>query len=117
MIDLLDNPLFKIPFFGGLFFILPGFILFYFPPKKINSLYGYRTISSMKSQKRWDFAQRFSAREMMKSGGLLTVCSLLVFITDFNNSINLIIGLSLIILIVISLFVRVESAIKAKFRN
>ena len=71
----------------------------------------------MKSEERWDFAQKFSAKEMMKLGGFLALSSLLVFITNFNNSINLIIGLCLIILMVISLFVRVESAIKAKFRN
>ncbi|PWB20750.1 hypothetical protein DCO46_20195 [Flavobacterium sp. HTF] len=32
-----------------------------FPPKSINSFYGYRTSNSMKSQAKWDFAQKFSA--------------------------------------------------------
>lgn len=115
--QLLENPLFNITLLCGIIFILAGFVMFQFPPKKINLLYGYRTISSMKSQDRWDFAQKFSAKEMMKLGGLLTGCSLLVFVTEFNNSINLIIGLSLLILMVVILFVRVESAIKRKFRN
>ena len=115
--QLLENPLFNITFFGGLIFILAGFVQFQFPPKKINSLYGYRTISSMKSQDRWDFAQKFSAKELLKLGGLLTASSLLVLITNFNNSINLIIGLCFMILMVIVLLIRVESAIKKKFRN
>jgi len=47
-----DNPLFLIPSTSGLIFILAGFIMLKFPPKKINSLYGYRTSSSMKNQER-----------------------------------------------------------------
>lgn len=31
------------------------------PPKRINSLYGYRTRASMATQERWDFAQKASA--------------------------------------------------------
>jgi len=31
------------------------------PPKKINSLYGYRTKRSMKSKEAWDFAQVYSS--------------------------------------------------------
>ena len=114
--QLLENPLFNITIFGGIIFIFTGFVMIQFPPKKINPLYGYRTISSMKSQERWDFAQRFSAKEMMKLGGLLTVSSFLVFVTNFKNSINLIIGLSLMVLVVFILLLRVENAIKEKFR-
>ena len=114
--QLSENPIFNITFFGGLIFILAGVVQFQFPPKKINSLYGYRTSSSMKSQERWDFAQKFSAKELMKLGGFLAASSLLVLITNFNNSISLIIGLCLMISMVIILFFRVESAIKTKFR-
>ncbi|MEM0942201.1 MAG: SdpI family protein [Bacteroidota bacterium] len=32
-----------------------------FPPKSINSWYGYRTIKSMKSDQKWSFAQNYSA--------------------------------------------------------
>lgn len=113
---IVENLLFNITFFGGIIFILAGFVQFQFPPKKINSIYGYRTISSMKSQERWDFAQRFSEKEMMELGGLLTVSSFLVFVTNFKNSINLIIGLSLMVLVVFILLLRVENAIKEKFR-
>ncbi|MDA0356796.1 MAG: SdpI family protein, partial [Bacteroidetes bacterium] len=56
-----DNPLFLIPSTSGLIFMLAGFIMLKLPPKKINSLYGYRTRSSMKNQERWDFSQKYSA--------------------------------------------------------
>jgi uncharacterized membrane protein len=36
-----------------------------FPPKKINSLYGYRTRRSMKSQKMWDEGNRISANMLL----------------------------------------------------
>lgn len=114
--ELLENPLFNITLLGGIIFILAGFVQSKFPPKKINSLYGYRTKSSMKSNERWDFAQKLSAKEMMKSGGFLALSSLLVFVTDFSNSINLIIGLALMFAIVLLLLLRVEREIKKKFR-
>ena len=113
--NLFDNPLFNITFFGGLLFILTGLITYLFPPKKINFLYGYRTNRSMKSQESWDFAQKFSAKELMKLGFVLTALSFIPQYIHFNNSVNLILGISLLILVVIILFVRVELAIKAKF--
>ncbi len=113
----LENPLFKICSLVGLIFIVAGFVMFHFPPKKINFLYGYRTISSMKNQERWNFAQKFSAKEMMKLGTFLTLISLLAFITNFDNSINLVIALSLTLTGIAILFINVEKAIKAKFNN
>ena len=63
----LDNPLFLIPLMSGLLFCIAGYVMFKFPPKKINSLYGYRTTSSMISKDRCDFSQKYSAIDMMKA--------------------------------------------------
>ena len=115
MSELLEDPLFNITIIVGLIFFLAGFMMYKFPPKKINYLYGYRTVQSMKSQERWEFAQKYSAKEMMKLGLLLAAFCLLAEISNFDNDVNLIIGLSLMILIVVILFVRVEKAIKARF--
>ena len=46
----------------GFILLLVGLMQVYFPPKKINNLYGYRTSSSMKNQQMWDEANRYSAR-------------------------------------------------------
>ena len=113
--NMFENPLINITFFGGLIFIIAGFIMYKFPPKKINSLYGYRTTSSMENQEKWDFAQNYSSKEMMKLGFLLFVSSLLSQITNFDNLTNMVIGLGLMLLIVILLLLRVEKAIKVKF--
>lgn len=55
-LELLENPLFNITFFGGIVLILAGLVQLIFPPTKINSRYGYRSGFSMKSQETWDFA-------------------------------------------------------------
>lgn len=113
---LFENTLFGLPFITGGIFIITGFLMLKFPPKKINSLYGYRTKSSMQNQQRWDFAQNISSKEMMKLGSFLAGSSLLAFITDFSRSVNLMIGLFLMIAIVVILFIKVERAIKVKFK-
>ncbi|NVK53365.1 MAG: SdpI family protein [Flavobacteriaceae bacterium] len=38
--------------------LLFSVIFFFFPPKKINSLYGYRTYRSMKNQDVWQFSNQ-----------------------------------------------------------
>ncbi len=112
---LFENPLVNITFFCGIIFVICGLIILYFPPKKINALYGYRTKKSMKNQEYWDFTQKYSAKEMIKLGGLLSCCSVFGFIFKFEEFINIIIGLSLLILTAIILMFRVEKAINKKF--
>lgn len=109
------NPLFIICFSVGLIFIATGFFMFRFPPKNINSLYGYRTKSSMKNLERWNFAQKFSAKEMMKLGAFLILASLIPLLLEFTEALNLIIALSLTLLGLTVFFIKVENAIKEKF--
>ena len=110
-----DNPLFLIPVMTGVIFIITGWIMMKFPPKDINSLYGYRTKNSMKNKERWAFAQKYSAIEMTKLGGLLTLSG--VMGCFFNPTVNtgIVIGLGSMLMVVIMLFLRVENAIKKKF--
>lgn len=35
------------------------------PPRRINSWYGYRTKRSMKNQRTWDFAQKYSTTKIL----------------------------------------------------
>lgn len=110
------NPLLLIPFSTGLVFTITGIILLRFPPKKINGFYGYRTFSSMKSQERWDFAQLYAAKELLKAGIVLAILGLIGcnFIPNKNNGI--ILGMGILIAIIFILIYRVESAIKNKFK-
>lgn len=52
---------------GAIFFVL-GLIMQRYPPKQINSFYGYRTSASMKNQQAWDEANRYAARLMTSLG-------------------------------------------------
>ncbi|MEP2668637.1 MAG: SdpI family protein [Cyclobacteriaceae bacterium] len=104
-----------IPLITGSFFMFGGWIMLVFPPKKINWWYGYRTSSSTKNQERWDFAQRYSAKEMIKVGGFLLLTSVIGLVYQPNESVSTIIVSVLIITAIIALIVRVENAIKNRF--
>jgi uncharacterized membrane protein len=104
-----------IPLLVGPIFTVAGLIMFRFPPKEINGLYGYRTPASMKNQERWDFAQNLAAKEMMKLGGLLTCTACVGFIVKINEIWAVLTGLSFMLIAFVLLLIRVERAIKRKF--
>lgn len=115
--EIFKNPLMNITFSVGLILIVAGFIMFKFPPKEINSIYGYRTSSSMKNIDRWKFAQRYSSKEMIKLGFILMLTTTIGFITHFSDLINMFLGLGLMTLTIVILIIRVENAIKKRFPN
>ena len=47
------------------------------PPREINSIYGYRTKRSMKSQDTWDFAHEYCGRLWVKAGWALVPLAVL----------------------------------------
>ena len=102
--------------FGAVFMVIAG-VLCRFPPKTINSGYGYRTPASMASSERWAFAQRFSAIAMFQSGLGLVVVSILSFWSPFSVRANNIMAWIAFILAVILMVYRTEKAIKIKFPN
>jgi uncharacterized membrane protein len=57
----------------GLIFLIMGLIQKRFPPKRINSLYGYRMPSAIKNQQTWDEANHFLAVYMIKLGLVMIV--------------------------------------------
>src|SRR5690554_7927889 len=92
---IIENPLFLIPVMTGLIFVIAGFVMLKFPPKEINGLYGYRTKSSMKNQERWDFAQNYSAKEMMKLGFVLVLTGIFGLLFEPQEMLGMVIGLGL----------------------
>ncbi|MES2487335.1 MAG: SdpI family protein [Bacteroidota bacterium] len=101
----------------GLVFLIMGFIMYKWPPKTINWLYGYRTGSSMKSQERWVFAQKYSALQMIRSGGALLLMGLALGL--FGADIPLITGAGTVGLLISAgyLLITTERAIKKRFDN
>ncbi len=96
----------------GIIFMLAGAIMYVFPPKKINGLYGYRTQMSMQSQEKWDFAQTYSAKIMMLTGFIFTLISPSKGLFKTNESIDLAIGMFCMIVGSILMIVVVEKALR-----
>lgn len=69
----------------------------------------------MKSQDRWDFAQTYSANEMIKLGFALVMTSVAGLALNFNEVTEIILGLGLMIGMIVLLMVRTEAAIQRKF--
>jgi len=111
----LESAFFSMLVLVGGIFTIAGMVMYIFPPKRINYIYGYRTSSSMKSEERWNFAQRFSAIAMIQSGLALVAFSIIGLFYSFSKSTEVIAAVILIILALSYLFIRTENGLK-KFR-
>jgi len=101
----------------GIIFMFAGLIMMKYPPKKINDLYGYRMPSVMKSQERWDFAQKFSSVKSFQLGVVLFVFSFLNTLIGINQLQSCIIGIGVMILGCAYMVFVIEKAIKKNFPN
>ncbi|NKI27893.1 SdpI family protein [Arenibacter sp. 6A1] len=110
------NPFFIICMICGLIFTLGGWIFLKYPPKKINNWYGYRTSSSQKSQERWDFAQEYSSKQMIRMGILFMIISWLGFFLP-GSLMEAIAAVFVLLIFTITFLYQVESEIKKKFNN
>jgi len=99
-------------FIVGFVFSLAAFITLKFPPKKINSIYGYRTSRSMKNQENWDFAQRFSSQLMLKQGLIILATAFLLEVLPIPMEVATLISMLLLVISVIILFVQTEKRLK-----
>lgn len=62
---------------NGLIFLLST-IFYFFPPKKINSIYGYRTQRTMSNNDVWSFANSLFSTVLMKYSGVSLIVALLL---------------------------------------
>ena len=91
-------------------------IMFKFPPKKPNALYGYRTNRSMKSQQTWEFAQHRSIH-------YFTIISIILSISGFVMSMVTSLETSQIILyigwtvLLVALIPMIEKELKQNFTD
>jgi len=112
-----ENPVFITLVLTGLIFILSGFIMKRYPPRKINHFYGYRTRASMKSQERWDFAQEYSSKELIYQGIFLSLLAVFALLFDFFPPLGLFIGIIVVLVSCFLMLMRTEKALKRKFDN
>lgn len=101
----------------GIIFMFLGLIMMKYPPKKINYFYGYRMPSVMKSQERWDFAQKFSAIKSFQLGVVLFVVSFLNPLIGISQVQSCVLGICVMILGCAHMVFVTEKAIKMNFPN
>lgn len=107
-------PLTLLCFLLGVVYLIGAQITLRYPPKKINSLYGYRTKNSMKSQQHWDFAQRYSSIKMNALGLIYLLMGGLFYFLNYESvAVGLLIGITTVPPLV--LLLQTENAIKNQF--
>jgi uncharacterized membrane protein len=112
---LLTNPWTLTLVLTGLIFSISGAILWKYPPKSINWLYGYRTARSMKSQECWDFAQTYAARGMVWVGGIQVVLGLAGLGFSMHPGWAAFLAIVVMCLMIGVLLFYVERALEARF--
>jgi uncharacterized membrane protein len=104
--------------------VIPGLILRAWPPKVINSIYGYRTPRSSQSQEAWDYANRLAGKLLVIVGVVqFLVFALLVWVAYHQPEeiqqkiydIGMPLSAVLLVLLLVLTIVWVEIDLKKKF--
>jgi uncharacterized membrane protein len=111
------NPAFLIPGASSPFYIIAGVVMYYYPPTKINSLYGYRTPRSIKSQQRWNFAQIYSSKQMVIWGAVMLIAAILASFIELKMAFQFLIGLGILFLFTAIPIIKTEHELKQRYRN
>lgn len=85
-----------------------------FPPKNINSLYGYRTATSMKSKSNWDFAQKYSTNLLLLLLSFLLLVQIVLYLTYGSTSLTDSSTFISLILCVVIVIYKTEKKLKTK---
>lgn len=109
--------IFQISLLCGICFLVAAALMYVFPPKKINFLYGYRTVASMKSQERWEFAQRYSTIQMVKVSIAMIVVSFTGYLFPDSVLARLIGSFIITIAGVVYMFITTEKELKKRLKE
>lgn len=71
--------------FVSIFILVIGILFKLFPPRKINGFYGYRTLSSMKDIKSWNYAQKIGAYSFIIIGIIDFILGLIFMLLNNKN--------------------------------
>ena len=106
------NPFLIINAITGLTLVIAGLLMTKYPPKTINSLYGYRTKQSMSTQEKWDFAQVYSAKRLLISGLVMIAIGLVGLFIDMTETQAGIIGVIIVLLACFFPLIATEKALR-----
>ncbi|PEL01725.1 MULTISPECIES: SdpI family protein [Bacillus cereus group] len=96
----------------GIIFILASLLLKKKPPTDVNLIFGYRTKRSMKNKKLWEAGNRYSAEIMIQNGYIMIILGIIISLFFKNPSTSILLIMGAMILLIISMFVRVETRLK-----
>ena len=99
----------------GAIMIIAGWILKIFPPREMNMLYGYRTGHAYHSKEAWDFAQKYSAKAMFRSGAVLFMVSPIYLLIHINHYIVILASILISLLFVFAPIFFTERALRKNF--
>lgn len=71
------NPFYYVLSVNGMLFFF-SLIFYFFPPKKINAIYGYRTNKTMKNETIWHFANSFFTKQFLIYSAISLVAVLIL---------------------------------------
>lgn len=114
---MLLHPLVLILLATGLIFLVSGWLLKKWPPKKINILCGYRSARSLRNKESWDFAQKMAATESLKCGTIICIASVVGLFWQPAFSVAAVVSIIFIFSVSLYFFLRIESALKNKFES
>jgi uncharacterized membrane protein len=104
--------------------VIPGLILRSWPPKVINSIYGYRTRRSSQSQEAWDYANRLAGKLFVILGCLQFLVFVLLLVIAWHQpeeiqqeiyDIGMPLSAVLLVLLMVLIIAWVEIDLKKKF--
>lgn len=107
------NEILKVHLFMGAVLLAASSIMKLWPPKKINSLYGYRTPRSMKSQDAWEAANSYSA-DLMLWAGVTTLIVQLVSYVSVGGPTSIFISLGYYLVFIFTSIFLTEKRLKAR---
>lgn len=111
-----QNVIFIILTSVGILFMIIGAFLIKYPPKKINSLYGYRTSRSMQSHKAWHFSQRYSSKILFVLGVVNTILGVSsLFTVKLDDMISAVISIAIVLGGVFIMFYKTEKQLEKRF--
>jgi uncharacterized membrane protein len=116
MEKLLSNPFTVTAGLVGIIYLIVGIIMTIYPPKNINSMYGYRTPKSMKSPQAWAFAQKYSTKLFLIISILLITIAAISSQFTVTEEQGIVGGIGAILLLTFFLIFKTETELKKRLR-
>ena len=99
----------------GPLMLVISLIFFYFPPKKINHIYGHRTSMSMKNQDTWKEANKRSTNMMLLVSALTCIFQLIGIVFNINQLTTILYATVFLVASLIIGVIVIEKQLKAIF--